>query len=175
MKGNQRLWHNLTEILQTVAIALMLSFIIRLFLFQPFYIPSSSMEPTLRPGDRILVNKFIYHFQKPRRGDVIVFRFPLDPQRDFIKRIIAFGGETLEVKNNQVFIDGRKLEEPYLPPDIRFGNYGPVTIPEGYYFVMGDNRSHSQDSRFWGPLNRKYIIGKAVLIFWPWFRAGLIR
>lgn len=166
---------SLIEIVESVAIAVILAFVIRIFLFQPFYIPSGSMEPTLMIGDRILVNKFIYHFQEPKRGDVIVFKYPLEPERDYIKRVIGLPGETLEIRDSQLYINGEPVPEDYLPENLRFMDFGPVTIPENAYFMMGDNRNNSQDSRFWGTLPREYIQGKAVVIYWPLTRIGLIK
>lgn len=163
------------ETFQSVVIALILALIIRTFIFQPFYIPSRSMVPTLVPGDRILVTKFNYWFSQPKRGDVIVFKYPVNPDKDFVKRIIALGGETLSIRNNNVYINGEKLEEPYLKKGIVTRDFGPVTVPEDSVFVMGDNRPDSRDSRYWGALDKDLIIGKAVVRFWPLSRIGLIH
>ncbi|WP_227766682.1 signal peptidase I [Zhaonella formicivorans] len=163
------------ELLESIAIAVILAFVIRIFLFQPFYIPSGSMEPTLMIGDRIIVNKITYRFSEPKRGDVIVFKYPLEPKRDYIKRVVGLPGETLEIKDGTLYINDRPTPEEYLPPNVPLADYGPITIPKNAYFMMGDNRSNSQDSRFWGTLQRDYIIGKAVLIFWPLNRFGTIK
>ncbi|GAB4264089.1 signal peptidase I [Thermincola ferriacetica] len=163
------------EILESVAIAVILAFVIRVFLFQPFYIPSGSMEPTLQPGDRIIVNKFLYRFKEPARGDIIVFKYPRNPKRDFIKRVIGLPGETVEIRDSVLYINGKKVDQPYLPKGLRYGSYGPVKVPEGSYFMMGDNRNNSEDSRVWGTLPRENIVGKAMLIYWPLARAGMIR
>lgn len=162
------------EILESVVLAVVLAAAIRIWLFEPFYIPSPSMQPTLCPGDRIIVSKIAYRWRKPQRGDVIVFRFPLDTSRDFIKRVIALEGETVEIKNSCVYVNGRRLNEPYLPKEL-MPNYGPFTVPKGCYFVMGDNRNNSEDSRVWGALASKYLVGKALVIYWPPGRVGLIR
>ncbi|NPV28176.1 MAG: signal peptidase I [Firmicutes bacterium] len=162
------------EILESVILAVVLAAVIRLWLFEPFYIPSPSMQPTLYPRDRIIVNKLSYRLHPPKRGDVVVFKFPLDPQRDFIKRIIGLEEETVEIRQGYVYINGRRLEEPYLSYE-PVPNYGPVKVPRGYLFVMGDNRNNSEDSRFWGCLNKKYLVGKAFFIYWPPHRIGLIR
>lgn len=162
------------EIIESVVVAVILAAIIRLILFEPFYIPSPSMEPTLYPHDRIIVNKIIYHFRPPQRGDVIVFKFPLDPQRDFIKRIVALEEETVEVRQGHVYINGKRLNEPYISHE-PVPNFGPLKVPKNHFFVMGDNRNNSEDSRVWGPLNKKYLVGKAVLIYWPPERMRLIR
>lgn len=165
----------LGEILESVAIAVILAVIIRFFLFQPFYIPSGSMEPTLKPGDRIIVNKITYRFSQPRRGDIMVFKYPRDPSRDFIKRIVGLPGETLEIKDSVVYINNKKIPQPYLPPGLQFGSFGPVNIPEGSYFMMGDNRNNSEDSRVWGTLPRENIVGKAMFIYWPLTRIGATK
>ncbi|WP_328793727.1 signal peptidase I [Heliomicrobium undosum] len=158
------------EIAEAVLVAVALAFLIRFFLFQPFYIPSGSMEPTLMPLDRIIVSKVNYWFSEPAHGNIIVFRFPEDPSRDFVKRVIAVGGQTVKIRNSQLFVDDRPIPEPYLPPALRMGDYGPFTVPEGKFFVMGDNRNHSDDSRRWGVVPRENVIGQAVFLYWPFDR-----
>ena len=172
MENNNSGW--IKESLQSLVVAVIIALIIRTFIFQPFYIPSSSMEPTLVPGDRIIVSKLNYFFDAPNRGDVIVFRYPLDPSKDYVKRIVAMGGETVELRSNRVLINDKAIAQDYLPEDIRFGDFGPLEVPEGSYFVLGDNRNNSQDSRYWGTLDKDYLIGEAVLIFWPLTRSGII-
>ncbi|MBI3988642.1 MAG: signal peptidase I [candidate division NC10 bacterium] len=167
------------EYAEAIAIAVILALIIRTFVVQAFKIPSGSMLPTLQIGDHILVNKFLYYFRSPQRGDIIVFKFPQDEGRDFIKRVIGLPGETLEVRGKQVYINGKPVEESYavhLDANI-LGNphsprdqFGPVKIPEGHLFVMGDNRDHSMDSRFWGFLDIRKVKGEAFLIYWSWDR-----
>lgn len=165
----------LLEIMESVAIAVLLAVVIRLFLFEPFIIPSESMYPTLQINDRIMVNKLSYHLGDPSRGDVIVFKYPMDPSRDFVKRLIAVGGETIEIRDNVLYINGAPLSEGYLPPDLVMkGDYGPVKVPEGTFFMMGDNRNSSDDSRSWGMMPEENIIGKAVFIYWPYNRIGLL-
>lgn len=164
-----------TDILQSIAIAIILAFLIRWLIIQPFFIPSGSMMPALAPGDRIIVNKFIYRFTEPQPGDIIVFKFPLDQSRDFIKRVIATEGQSLMITNGRVLVNERDLDEPYLPQDLHTSDFGPVEVPQGTVFVMGDNRNNSQDSRVWGPLDRHLIIGKAFVIFWPPGRAGILK
>jgi signal peptidase I len=163
------------ELLESIIIAIILASLIRLFLFQPFYIPSGSMEPALIPGDRIIVNKLVYRFSEPERGDVIVFRYPLNQNKDYIKRIVAMGGERIQVVDSRLLINNQLTAEPYLPPALIYNDFGPVDVPPGTYFVLGDNRNNSQDSRIWGPLPRDYVVGEAVVIFWPLNRFGLIR
>jgi len=164
-----------SEMLESIAIAIILAVIIRVFLFQPFFIPSGSMEPTLTEGDRIIVSKMNYRLSEPQRADVIVFKYPVDPRKDFIKRVIGLPGETLLIRDSKIFIDGKLIEQPFLPPGLKYGDFGPVSIPEGEYFVMGDNRNNSDDSRGWGTLPRENIIGEAVLIYWPVNRSGLLH
>ena len=168
----------LREYTEAILVAVLLALLIRTFVVQAFKIPSGSMIPTLLVGDHILVNKFIYRFTDPKRGDVIVFKFPVDESRDFIKRIIAVGGDTVQVKDNRVWLNGKLIDEPYVLPG-SFRNtppthcgylYGcdPLMVPAGSYFVMGDNRDNSQDSRYWGFVKREKIRGKAFLIYWSW-------
>lgn len=165
----------LWEIFEALVIAIVLAAVIRFFIFQPFYIPSSSMEPTLVPGDRIIVNKFLYRFTEPARGDVVVFKYPKDPKRDFIKRIVGLPGDTLEIRNSMLYVNGELVEEPYLSPGITFPDFGPVQIPADAYYTFGDNRNNSEDSRFWGEVPAENMLGKAVVIYWPLSRLGIIQ
>lgn len=171
--GTKRKKSALGEALESVVVAVILAVLIRLFVLEPFYIPSGSMEPTLREHDRIIVSKLNYHFQEPKRGDIVVFKYPVDPRRNFVKRLIAAGGETVQIKNSRLYINGEPVPEDYLPRGLRFPDYGPVTVPEGSYFMMGDNRNNSEDSRVWGFLPRNLIVGKAVVIYWPPARIGI--
>ena len=187
------------EYTEAILIALLLALLIRTFIIQAFKIPSGSMENTLLIGDHILVSKFSYGthipneipfldiklfddivlFSKvPQRGDIIVFKFPKDERRDFIKRVIGLPGDFLEVRRQKIYINKKLFEDPharhtdpasndsFVPRD----DFGPVLVPEGYVFVMGDNRENSQDSRYWGFLNIKKIRGKALMIYWSWDR-----
>jgi signal peptidase I len=183
------------EYFESIVIAVILALFIRTFVVQAFKIPTGSMENNLLIGDHLLVNKFILGptasalertllpMSTIKRGDVVVFKYPEEPDRDFIKRIIGLPGETLELKEKKVYIDGAPLEEPYVhflePPGSRQSShevtsldvrerYGPVKIPENQYFAMGDNRDNSQDSRYWGFLPRDYIKGKALIIYWSY-------
>jgi len=165
----------LGDILESLIIAIVLAVIIRTFIFQPFYIPSGSMMPTLYRGDRIIVSKLSYRFHPPQRGDIIVFRYPHNPKKTYIKRLIGLGGETVTLADGRLYIDGRETPEPYLPPNTYFPDFGPVKVPEGSYFLLGDNRMNSEDSRVWGFLDRRLIIGKAVLVYWPLDHVKLIH
>ncbi len=174
-----RLKHWLFDWLETIVVALILALVIRAFFLQVFWIPSGSMEPTLDINDRIVVNKVIYHFREPRRQEVIVFRqismegMPVREKRDLIKRLMGLPGEVLEIKDGVVYINGAAVEEKH-PMNRDFSNYGPVTIPPDSYFVMGDNRPASADTRFWGGrfLSKKNLIGPAFLRIWPLTKFG---
>lgn len=157
----------LIELPVLVLIAFVIAWIIKTLIVQPFFIPSSSMEPTLSPGDHVLVNKFVYYFGDPHRGDIIVFKYPLDPSKDFIKRVIAVEGETVQVKDGRVYINGKPLKEKYVISKHDPSNFGPVKVAKGKIFVLGDNRVSSFDSRIFGFLPRKNVLGKAFFIYWP--------
>lgn len=180
-------WHKVVkDYAEALVIALVLAFFIRSFVVQAFKIPSGSMLETLQIGDHLLVNKFLYGLKipftdkvfievsDPEFGDIIVFEFPEDPSKDFIKRVIGLAGDVIEIRDKQVFRNGEKLEEDYIrhtDPNIIVGNrdnFGPVTVPEGVCFVMGDNRDESYDSRFWGFVKRETIKGKAWILYWSW-------
>lgn len=183
----------LREWVESIVIALLLALVIRTFVVQAFKIPTGSMRPTLLEGDAILVNKFIYGakfpfpawqlpaVRKPVRGDVIVFIYPEDPKKDFIKRLVAVGGETVEIRNGTIYIN----DQPVTNADFNgryyynrgdFGESGKkITVPENSYFVLGDNSFSSQDSRFWGFVPAKNIRGKAICIYWPPQRIRLIK
>lgn len=163
------------EALESVVVAVLLAVLIRLFVLEPFYIPSGSMEPTLREQDRIIVSKLNYRIQEPQRGDIVVFKFPLDPKRNFVKRLIAKGGETVSIRSSKLYIDGQQVPEDYLPKGLRFADFGPVTVPANSFFMMGDNRNNSDDSRIWGYLPRDLVVGKALFIYWPPTRASLTK
>jgi signal peptidase I len=175
-----RLWQSQGENVKLIAIALGLALLIRLFIAEPRFIPSDSMLPTLEVGDRLVVEKVSYHFQPPHRGDIIVFDPPIAlqergyrPGQAFIKRVIGQPGQQVEVADGEVFIDGQPLLEPYTLESPVY-DWGPAIVPEGKYFVMGDNRNNSNDSHVWGYLPRQNIIGRAQLRFWPLNRIGAI-
>lgn len=154
------------ETAETILVALVLALILRGFVVDSIVVQGYSMEPGLQHGERILVNKLVYRFRPPGRGDIVVFRYPLDPSRDFIKRVIGRPGDILEVRDGQVFINNHSLEEPYVR-SLGSTNLGPQVVPEGTLFVLGDNRTNSEDSRYFGPIPEKSLKGKAFLIFWP--------
>jgi len=161
---------------ETIVVALILALIIRAFFLQVFWIPSGSMEPTLDISDRIVVNKVVYNFRQPKRFEIIVFRaVPAMGQekKDLIKRLAGLPGEKLEVKDGIININGKPVEEAHTMNQ-DYANFGPITIPPDSYFVMGDNRLASADSRYWGFLPGKNIIGKAFLRIWPLTKFSLI-
>jgi len=178
------------EYAEAAVIAVLLALFIRTFVVQAFKIPSGSMEPTLMVGDHILVNKFIYGVKipfirktlipisSPKRNDVIVFIYPVDKSKDFIKRVIGLPGEKIEIIGRKIYINGTLLDDKYgfyssqeearIGKPLRPYRFGPVIVPEGHVFVMGDNRDHSYDSRFWGFVPIDSIKGKAFIIYWSW-------
>jgi signal peptidase I len=181
------------EYYEAILVAFILALFVRTFVFENFKIPSRSMEDGLLVGDHLVVNKFIFseHWDSPlhallpyrplERGDVVVFKFPLEPRRDFIKRCVALAGDTVEIRDKQLFVNGLPRDEPYavfkkdsllpntsaVPPSLRTrDNFGPYTVPPGTVFCLGDNRDNSHDSRFWGPVPVENVKGRAVLIYW---------
>lgn len=169
------------DILESIVVALAIFVVVYLFLYQPHQVKGASMEPNFHDGEYILTNKFEYKFGDPKRGDVIVFRSPQNPDIDFIKRIIGLPGDRVKLSNNKFYINGVELDEEYLRDDLYTyqGSYlkdGQETIvPPDHYFVSGDNRPRSSDSREWGPITRDSIIGKSQLRYWPFNRFGLIE
>ena len=155
------------ETLQTLVLAGLLIVFFRTFIFQNFVVEGSSMVPTLIQGDRLIVSRLSYFLGKPKRGDIIVFQYPYGPERDFVKRIIGQPGETIAIQNGQVFINGRPLPPEDYVQNKSSDAMAPVTLGDDEYFVMGDNRTGSSDSRSWGPLQKHFIIGKAWLIYYP--------
>jgi len=171
---------SVVETLDASIFAALLSLLIITFVVQAFYIPSGSMEPTLQIDDRILVSKFSYRLGRIARGDVIVFHYPLNPGKDFVKRVVALSGERVELRDGVVLINNQPITELY-PTALAAGDracttsYGPQTIPQGQLFVLGDNRCNSEDSRFFGFVPVGNVVGKALLVYWPPQRIGLVR
>jgi signal peptidase I len=188
------------EWVESICVAVILAFFVRTFVVQAFKIPSGSMEPNLLIGDHLLVNKFVFapaltSFERRllpidpiRRGDIIVFKYPEDPTRDFIKRVIGLPGDTIEMHNKKVYVNGKALDEPYAhfiyPPDEGASGapdtetadllreFAPMTVPADNYFMMGDNRDNSQDSRYWGFMPRDYVKGKALFVYFSFGEGG---
>jgi signal peptidase I len=179
----------LRENVEAILIAIVIALFIRTFVVQAFKIPSGSMKPTLQIGDHILVNKFSYGVKipyigkvilpagDPLHGDIVVFKFPVDPRKDFIKRVIGVGGDVVEIHDKTIYINGKRLNHDagvYSDPRTIAGslkprdNFGPITVPKGALFVMGDNRDESFDSRFWGFVPVRDVSGKAFIIYWSW-------
>jgi signal peptidase I len=151
-----------------LAVALGLAIVIMIFLYQPVKVEGTSMNPLLSDQERIFINKFIYRFEPIERGDVVVFWYPLDRSKSFIKRVVALPGETIEIRAGNVYVNGRELPDQYVPSSYLDGsNYPARRIPPGEYFVMGDHRDSSNDSRVFGSVPRPYIYGKAVFAYWP--------
>ena len=158
-----------------LVIALGLAMVIIVFFYQPVKVEGTSMAPLLMDQERIFINKFVYHFEKIERGDVIVFWYPLDHSKSFIKRVIGLPGDEVEVRRGRLYINGKTFDEPYVPPEfVDMSAYGPVRVPSGQYFVMGDHRISSNDSRIFGPVPGGFIYGKAVFAYWPWNHFGSI-
>ena len=179
----------LREYIEAILIALLLALFIRTFVVQAFKIPSGSMQDTLLIGDHILVNKFLFGvknpfngntwipFKKPQRKDIIVFKYPINPAQDYIKRVVGIEGDQIEIKNKKVYVNGEPQDESYaifldnkiLPASVQSrDNMGPITVPANSLFVMGDNRDNSYDSRFWKFVDLKAVKGKAFILYWSW-------
>jgi signal peptidase I len=161
-----------------IVAALVIAIVIRTFVFQAFYIPSESMVPTLKIGDRVLVNKLSYKLHDPRRGDIVVFKAPPAARtadiKDLVKRLVGLPGETIEGRDGRIFINGRALNEPYLPKDVKSRTFGPEKVPPDSYFMLGDNRQYSKDSTFFGPIKRDQLIGRVFMRIWPPSHLGFL-
>jgi signal peptidase I len=156
--------------------SVVLAVIVILFLYQPVKVEGTSMMPTLDDQERIFINKFVYRFSHIDRGETVVFWFPGDPTKSYIKRVIGVPGDRVEVVRGTVVVNGSALEETYVPSEFRDDNSMPAkTVPSGEYFVLGDHRSSSNDSRAWGMVPRRYIYGKAVFIYWPFDKMGVLK
>ena len=168
--------HRMSLWLRDVLISVTASFMIITFLYQPVRVEGTSMLPQLRDQDRLFINKFAYHFESISRGDVVVFHYPRDPSKSYIKRIIAMPGDTLDIESGRVYVNGKRIAEPYVPRRYRDERSLPeMVIPANEYFVMGDHRSISSDSRDFGPVDRDLIYGKAAFVYWPADNMGVIR
>jgi signal peptidase I len=158
-----------------ILLALALVAAIIVFLYQPVKVEGTSMAPLLSDQQRIFINKFVYHFEPIQRGDVVVFWYPLDRKKSFIKRVVGLPGETVEIRQGRVWVDGRLLDEPYVPPRFTDGNsFAPVRVPPEHFFVLGDHRNSSNDSRVFGTVPITQIYGKAVFAYWPVERFGAL-
>jgi signal peptidase I len=158
-----------------LAVALGLALVIIVFLYQPVKVEGTSMAPLLSDQERIFINKFVYRFEPIERGDVVVFWYPLDRSKSFIKRVVGLPGETIEILQGRLYVNGRRISEPYVPANFFDGSsYGPVRISGDQFFVMGDHRDSSNDSRVFGPVPGRFIYGKAVFAYWPVDHFGAI-
>jgi signal peptidase I len=167
--------HELRGWTRDLLIALALLMAILIYLYRPVRIEGTSMAPLLSDQERIFINEFVYHFGPIDRGDVVVFWYPLDRTKSFIKRVVGLPGDLLEIRQGSLFINGRRLQEPYVPARFLDGSsYGPVVVPSEEFFVLGDHRDSSNDSRVFGPVPRQCIYGKAVFAYWPVNRLGVI-
>jgi signal peptidase I len=162
--------------LRDLVVSAVASILIITFLYQPVRVEGTSMLPRLEDRDRLFINKFVYHISAIERGDVVVFHYPRDPEKSYIKRVIALPGDRLRIDHGQVWLNGRQLPEPYVPEEYSDSrSMAETVIPEGTYFMMGDHRSISSDSREFGPVVRSLIYGKAVFVYWPTRDAGVVR
>ncbi|MBE3576732.1 MAG: signal peptidase I [Limnochordales bacterium] len=164
------------EVVHVLGSSLLLAFFIVHFVGRPFTVEGPSMYPTLRSGERLIVDELSYRFGSPERGDVIVFRYPSNPRQFFVKRLVALPGEVVAIRDGQVWVNGQPLPEDYLPEET-WGEFGPVVVPEDHYFVLGDNRNNSADSRDprVGFIPRKLVVGRAIWRYWPLERASVLR
>ena len=170
------------EWVHSIVVAMILTLIIRTFVIQAFKIPSGSMRPTLLEGDKLFVNKYVYRFEAPKRGDIIVFKYPADPKKDFIKRLVGLSGETVEIRDGKIYVNDQALDDPASFGKFYYYNHDPfggpdtkIKVPDDSYYVLGDNSANSTDSRFWGFVPKKSVLGKAFLRWWPPRRIGEIK
>jgi signal peptidase I len=171
-----RVWRAAWELVHDLAVAILFCFFLITFVAQAFRVQGTSMLPLLEDGERIIVNKFIYRFHPIERGDVVVFWYPRDPAVSFIKRVVGLPGDTVEIRTGQLYVNGQIVREDYLAPRFRDDDsMAPTKVEKGYYFVLGDHRNSSNDSRSWGEVPEKYIYGRAVYRFWPLSKLGPIH
>jgi len=170
---------------EPLLVAAVLALLIRTFVFGPYKIPTGSMKPTFMENDKIFVEKFSYRFHEPKRGDIIVFRFPRDPKKDFVKRLVGLPGDRIEIRSPVILVNGKPMTDPPFGQNIyynadkwnwQYGRAGQVvTVPDGHFFVLGDNSNHSDDSRDWGFVPKKNLVGRAFMIWWPPQRIKLTK
>jgi signal peptidase I len=161
--------------LKDVLLAVVIAFLMVVFLYQPVKVEGTSMQPELLDQERIFVNKFLYHFEEIHRGDIVVFWYPKDPSKSFIKRVVGVPGDLVAIRDGQVYINGELLQERYVPRGYQdFDSYPPTRVKDGHYYVLGDHRNASNDSRSWGLVPRRFIYGKAVFRYWPVEKAGFL-
>jgi signal peptidase I len=170
-------WRAVWELVHDLSVAVLFCFFLITFVAQAFRVQGTSMLPLLEDGERIIVNKFIYRFHPIARGDVVVFWYPRDPSVSFIKRVVGVPEDTVEIRGGQLYVNGQAVREDYLAPRFRDDddNLAPTRVAKGYYFVLGDHRNSSNDSRSWGEVPEKYVYGRAVYRFWPLSKLGSIH
>ena len=162
--------------MRDLVISVVVAFFIILFVYQPVKVEGGSMEPGLEDQERIFINKLVYRLESIERGDIIVFRYPRDPRKSFIKRVIGLPGDHIRIAYGHVYVNGEELSEPYVPSDyLDARSYSDIVVPGNSYFVLGDHRSMSNDSREFGPVMRSYIYGKAVFGYWPMEKLGILH
>lgn len=172
------MWKQASTWVRDLALSVFIALVVILFLYQPVKVEGTSMMPSLEDQERVFINKFLYRFRlgEVERGDTVVFWFPGDPSKSYIKRIVGLPGDRVEIRSGRVLVNGRMLDEPYVPEEYRDRvTVGPVVVPEDHYYVLGDHRSSSNDSRNWGPVPRAAIYGKAVFAYWPPDKVGIVR
>ena len=181
LKEKNKLYYVIVDFIETILVALFFALLIKEYIIQVSVVPTGSMIPTLiggvidKPNDRLFVNKYIYDFSAPNRGDIVVFRSPHQDKKDYVKRCIGLPGETVEIKKGIVFINGKELILNHVDVQNDYDFYPATTIPENSYFVLGDNRGMSQDSRYWGFVRSEDIIGKALFTWWPFNRMRVLK
>lgn len=169
-------WLDIQVWIRDVFISLAIAAVVIVFLYQPVKVEGTSMMPWLEDQERIFVNKFVYNFDEVGRGDVIVFRFPLDPQKSYIKRVVGVEGDVVEIADGQLIVNGVSIDEWYVPGEYRDrSSHAAVVVPEDSLFVLGDHRNTSNDSRMWGTVPREFVTGKAVFAYWPLNRFGVLE
>lgn len=174
--SRSQIWRALWELVHDLSVAVLFCFFLITFVAQAFRVQGTSMLPLLEDSERIIVNKFIYRFHPIQRGDVVVFWYPKDPSVSFIKRVVGVPGDTVELRSGTLIVNDRKVAEEYVRPQFNDDEtHSPVTVAKGYYYVLGDHRNSSNDSRSWGEVPEKYIYGKAVFRFWPPSKMGFIE
>jgi signal peptidase I len=176
--AQEPMWRQLAHWLRDLTLSVVIALIVILFLYQPVKVEGTSMMPSLEDQERIFINKFVYRLGigAIERGDTVVFWYPSDPTKSYIKRVVAIPGDLVEVRAGQVILNGRELEEPYVPEEFRdTASYPATRVPKDHYFVLGDHRSSSNDSRNWGPVPREAIYGKAVFVYWPLDKMGVLN
>jgi len=161
--------------LKDILLAVVIAFLMVVFLYQPVKVEGTSMQPELLDQERIFVNKFVYHFEEIHRGDIVVFWYPKDPSKSFIKRVVGVPGDLVAIRDGHVYINGELLQERYVPRGYQdFDSYPPTRVKDGHYYVLGDHRNASNDSRSWGLVPRRFIYGKAVFRYWPVEKVGFL-